>query len=420
MRVTILALGSHGDVQPFVPLGRALQGRGHRVRVATFAAFAPMLADAGLEFFPLRGDAQALLNTAGPDLMGGRQNIAQSLRSLQRSYFTLIAAWAEDLSDPALRDTEVLLNQLPGDAYGYDLAEHLGIPHAMVAVIPLVRTRHVPMMAFPASLAWLPGYSLLTYRLAEQMMWQACRIPINRWRAHTLGLRAVPLGGPFAAMDKQQIPVINGFSEHVVPRPPDWGGHVHLTGWWFPDDPGWDPPADLRRFLDGGAPPVFVGFGSMPVRNPAALTHRVALAVQQAGQRAVLHAGWAGLGQTELPPEFFALSYAPYGWLFPRMAAVVHHGGSGTAGSGFRSGVPSLVVPFGFDQFFWGRRAWAMGVGPRPIPIGRLTPERLAAALRQAVSDTDMRRRAAELGERIRAEDGLRRAVELIEQLRPA
>jgi sterol 3beta-glucosyltransferase len=231
MRITLLALGSRGDVQPYVTLSQALQGRGHRVRVATFAAFAPMVTAAGLEFFALRGDAEALLHTAGGGLLGGRQNVAQTLRSLQQSYFTLLDGWAEDLSSAALRDTELLLNQLPGGVYGYDLAEHLGIPHAMVSVIPLARTRHLPMMAFPAGpAAWVPRYNALTYRLAEQLMWQACRGAINRWRTRTLGLRATGWGGPFAAMYQRQVPILNGFSEHVVNRPPDWGDHIHLTG----------------------------------------------------------------------------------------------------------------------------------------------------------------------------------------------
>ena len=117
------------------------------------------------------------------------------------------------------------------------------------------------------------------------------------------------------------------------------------------------------------------------------------------------------------PPNVFPITYAPYGWLFPRMAAIVHHGGSGTTGFSFASGVPSIVVPFAFDQIYWGERAVEMGVGPKPVPFKQFTSERLAGAIHTALSDTDMRRRAADLGQKLRSENGVARAVEIINTL---
>ena len=419
MRITILVLGSQGDVQPLVTLGAALQARGHHVRVATFAAFAPMVTGAGLEHFTLRGDAHALVQAAGGDLLSGHQNVLQSMRALQRSLFPLLEGFTVDLSDPVLRDTELLLNQLPGDLFSADLAEYLGIPHAMVAVMPMVRTGRWPMPAFPAWPArWLPGYSALTYRLAEMLMWQAFRGAVNHWRTGTLGLKAVGFWGPYAAQYRAGVPNLLGFSAHVVERPSDWGSHIHLTGWWFPDDAPWEPPAGLQRFLEAGPAPVFIGFGSMTVKDPSALTALVVQAVRQAGVRAILHRGWAGLGGPEMPPEIYALDYAPYGWLFPRMAGVVHHGGSGTSGYGFRSGLPSFIVPFIFDQFFWGSRAAALGVGLRPVSIRALTADNLAAALVHLAADAALRECAAALGAKLQAENGVQHAAGLVERLR--
>lgn len=415
MRITIIALGSRGDVQPFVPLGMALQAAGHRVRVATFPAFAPMITQAGLDFHLLRGDAQALVKAAGQGFLEGKANPFTILRALRRSYLSLAATLPQDLLDPALRDTDVLLNQLPGNLFGYDLAEHLGVPSAILAVIPLVRTRFMPMMGFPTTWSRIPGYNALTYRLTEQLAWSLFRSSINRWRVNDLGLPASPFTGPFGATHNKRVPVINGFSRRVVPRPPDWGDHVHVTGWWLPAEPHWEPPIDLVRFLEAGPPPVFIGFGSMPVADPARATALVVEAVRLSGQRAILHSGWAGLGG-RLLPEIFSLHYAPYGWLFPRMAAVVHHGGSGTAGFGFHSGVPTIVVPFAFDQFYWGARAAELGVGPRPVPYRELTAERLARAI-QTTTDPDMRRRAAELGRSLSDEDGIQYAVHIIQEL---
>ena len=415
MRITILALGSHGDVQPFVPLGKALREAEHQVCVATFETFSSMIRDAGLDFTPIHGDAYQLLNRAAHgDLLTRQITPLHTVRALQRSYGKLANSLPHDLA--ALYDSDLVLNQLPAHLFGGDLAEYLGVPWAIVAVIPLARTRFRPLIGFPARLSWIAGYNLLTYHLGEQIGWQLFRQAVNRLRTEKWNLPAAPFWGPYEAIHQQHIPFICGFSAQVVPRPLDWGSHVHLTGWWYPDDPQWKPPANLQRFIESGSPPVFIGFGSMPVSNPSAITALIVKAVRLSGQRAILHAGWAGLGGA-LPAEVFPINYAPYSWLFPRMAAIVHHGGSGTTGFGFRSGKPSIIVPFGFDQFYWGQRAVEMGVGPKPVPYRQLTSERLASAIHASVSDQGICDRAADLGRRLMAENGVQRAVEIIQNL---
>lgn len=412
-RITILALGSRGDVQPYVTLGLGLRRAGDQVRIATFSAFAPLVRAAGLEFFALPGDAAALLRSAAQnDRLLGR-NPFEAIRTLARSYGTL----ARDLPDAleTLADTDLILNQIPSFLFGGDLAEHLGVPWAVVAVIPMMRTRYRPLVGFPLAPRWMPGYNQLTYRFGEQIGWQLFRGAVNRLRKRWR-LAALPFRGGIDDLYRQRVPFICGFSAHVVPRPPDWGAHIHLTGWWRPEDQDWEPSEALRNFLSAGPPPVFIGFGSMPVADPARVTALIVEAMHQSGMRAILHAGWAGLGGS-LPPEILAIDYAPYGWLFPRMAGIVHHGGSGTTGFALQSGVPSLVVPFAFDQPFWGERTAALGAGPPPLPYHELDAGRLAAALRRMVDDPALHAGAATLGGKLQAEDGIARAVALIERL---
>jgi UDP:flavonoid glycosyltransferase YjiC (YdhE family) len=411
--ITILALGSRGDVQPFVPLGQALVRVGHRVRVATFSAFAPLIQSAGLEFFPLPGDAEALLRSAARDGRLFGHNPVAGIRALARSYGTLVRSLPQAIA--ALDDTQLVLNQLPSYLFGGDLAEHLGIPWAVVAVIPLMRTRYRPLVGFPRGPSWLPGYNQLTYRLGEQVGWQLFRAAVNRLRS-SWGLARLPPWGDIGTLYRRRLPFICGFSAHVVPRPPDWGSQIHLTGWWYPHEPEWQPSEPLRRFLAAGPPPVFIGFGSMPVTDPARVTALVIEAVQHNGLRAILHAGWAGLGGS-LPPDVFLSDDVPYGWLFPQMAAVVHHGGSGTTGLALRAGVPSLVVPFTFDQPFWGERTAALGAGPPPLPFQQLEAGRLTMTLRRMVDDPALRLGAAAIGRKLQAEDGVERAVALIDRL---
>jgi UDP:flavonoid glycosyltransferase YjiC (YdhE family) len=223
-----------------------------------------------------------------------------------------------------------------------------------------------------------------------------------------------PFGG---AEGRPPTPILMAISPHVFPPPPDWPARNHVTGYWFLDEsPGWEPPAALVRFLEDGPAPVCIGFGSV-VTSDAARLGRVALeALARSGLRGVLLGGWSGIGGDEdISGHVLRLESAPHGWLFPRMAAVVHHGGAGTTAAGLRAGAPGILTPFSSDQPFWASRIEALGVGPRPIPIHRLTADNLAEAMRLAVSDESIRARAADLGAKIRAEDGVARAVEIIE-----
>lgn len=414
MRITFLALGSRGDVQPFVPLGVALREHGHRVRVATFATYEALFRDAGFDFHAIGGDAQALVLAAGNGLLTGGRNPLTGTLALRRSFARLADGIGRDLADPVLRDTDLILNQLPGNLYGADLAEHLGIKSLSVGVLPLSRTRAWPMMAFPPGPTDLPGYNAYSYRLAEHALWFLFGAAIQRWRTRRLGLRRLPSSGPWT--ERGNDPMIYGFSEHVVPRPVDWGDEIAITGWWLPRWRDWQPPNSLQRFIEGGEAPVYIGFGSMPVPDAARLTRAIIEGVRLSGRRAVLNAGWAGLSGA-LPSNMFGIEQAPFDWLFPRVAAVIHHGGSGTVGFGLTHGRPSQIVPFGFDQFFWGDRIRALGVGPAPLPIPRLTAQRLADSITRLTLDPRLRDRAAALGRRLQAEDGLNAAIKRIGSL---
>ena len=322
MHITILALGSQGDVLPYVSLGEGLQTAGHQVRVVSFENFEKLVRHHNLAFHPIRGNAQSILSAGGGlELAESGSNLIRTWVSIMRSFGALAAGYARDLSSPTLWDTDIIINQLPGGLYGYDLAEKLGIPMIFASVIPLAPTRTFPMLAFPSRLASIPGYNALTYRIAEQLAWQPFRRTINRWRKEMLGLSSQPFWGCFWQAGSARFPIINGFSPQVVSRPADWGDHIYLTGYWYPKDEAWTPPDNLRKFIENGPAPVFIGFGSMPMRNPKQTTKIILQALKRTGLRAVLHSGWAGIGQQDLPDTVFEISYAPYSWLFPQMSA---------------------------------------------------------------------------------------------------
>jgi UDP:flavonoid glycosyltransferase YjiC (YdhE family) len=204
----------------------------------------------------------------------------------------------------------------------------------------------------------------------------------------------------------------------VVPRPPEWSDRVHVTGYWFLDEAsGFEPPEALAEFLEEGPKPVYVGFGSMTLVDPEATRALVLEALARAGQRAIVAIGRGAPQGARLSRTVLALDAAPHDWLFPRVAAVAHHGGAGTTAAGLRAGAPTVVLPLVGDQFFWGERVRALGAGPAPLPFARLSADGLAAAIRKAAEDDRIRERAAELGRRIRGEDGVARAVKALEKI---
>jgi sterol 3beta-glucosyltransferase len=191
-----------------------------------------------------------------------------------------------------------------------------------------------------------------------------------------------------------------------------------VTGYWFLNQTdGWQPTPELEAFLKAGPPPVYVGFGSMAGRNPRRLANIVINALRVSGMRGIIATGWGGLQTERLPPTLQQIDQAPHAWLFPRMAAVVHHGGAGTTAAALQAGRPSVIVPFFGDQPFWGQRVHMLGGGSRPIAQKKLTVEKLAAAIKNMVSDPLVQKKAENLGEKIRHENGIRNAVEIIEKI---
>ena len=410
MRVAVVAMDTRGGIVPYVALGRGLRQAGHDVRMVAPADFAPMLADAGLPMAPLSGNVEEFLRTSTGATERGTM---ASMRFAAREMKPRIHDWTRETLE-ACEGVDVVTGGVGGMVVGLSVAEKLGRPFVETHVQPV----GAPTGIYPGVLLaermppWLgsPGRRL-SHRLSEMALWMPFRGAMGSARRDVLGLSGRP-----SASDGQ--PILYGFSRHVVPVPPGRDRTRHVTGYWFtPVSSSWTPPTGLEAFLARGRPVVAIGFGSMVSDDPAALAELVHGAVRAAGVRALLVTGWGGLASLPGTDDLFVTDSLPYDWLFPRVAAVVHHGGAGTTGLALWAGVPAIVVPFTVDQPFWGSRVVALGVGPTPIPRKRLTRERLADALRRTVADEAMRGRAATLGERIREEDGVAAAVEIFEQL---
>ncbi|MEP7291321.1 MAG: glycosyltransferase [Chloroflexota bacterium] len=411
MKITILTAGSQGDIQPFVALALGLQAAGEEVTLCTGRRYAAFVTRYGLNFAPMNDD---FLNFADTD--EGRAAVdGGSKFGLINKVKPLIRKMLDDQWQAAQHSQAIIYHpKTLGAPY---IAEKLAIPVFMSIPLPLYTpTRAFPSPILPQSLRLGGIFNRLSYSVIHLIKLPYMGV-INDWRA-SIGLpKRSWRADDLSRADGTPVPVLYSYSPAVVPTPPDYPASTHVTGYWFLDAaPGWQSPADLQAFLDAGAPPVYVGFGSMTGADPQAKARLVVDALHQAGQRGVIASGWGGLQASDLPDDIFMLDRAPHDWLFPRTAAVVHHGGAGTTAAGLRAGKPTVICPFFGDQPFWGQWVCQLGVGTQPIPQKRLTVESLANAIRAAVTNPDICRRAEALGAQIRAEHGVANAVHIIQQ----
>jgi sterol 3beta-glucosyltransferase len=411
MNIGMIALGSQGDVQPYLALGRALAAAGHHVRLVVPQGY-PDPHIPRLELRHVTGDPRSVMDSPEIRALLEAGNFIKIQRHANALARQVAPEWARTALD-ACRGMDVLLAGLGGLNLAQTLAEALKIPVIEAHVVPLTPTREFPGPLLPPGAPRLGGtFNRLTYTLIRQVMWQGSRAGDGDIRREVLKLPPAPFFGPRV---RYAAPKLYGISPAVLPRPADWPADVHLTGYWFLDDDDWTPPPALKAFLAAGPRPVYIGFGSMGSRDPEATADLVLGALNRSGQRAVLLSGWGGLARGDLPEHVYMSGPAPHTSLLPLMATTVHHGGAGTTAAALRAGVPSLVVPFFGDQPYWGGRVQALGVGPSPLPRRTLSADGLARALEMLASDEGMQQRAAHLGAAIRQERGLDCATELIE-----
>jgi len=405
VRILIVTAGSRGDVAPFTGLGQRLQEAGHQVALAAHDTFAGLVRECGLEHRPLPGDPRDLVRA---------RTAAGSDGEARSGTVGFLEGLGEGIVAAAGQAADVVLTALGPAPLSRLAAAALGLPCLGTYLAPAVPTREFALPGLPQSGDADPAANLAAGRelLAGAGSLYAGILPRLRDR---LGLPPGPAGGSDTA-EGAVWPACHGFSPLVVPRPADWPSGAEVSGYWWPARPeSWQPPPGLVDFLAAGPPPVFIGFGSMAPGQGEQLSQVIADAVTRAGVRAVVQAGWAGL--TGTGEQILAVGDLPHDWLFPQVAAVVHHAGAGTTGAGLRAGVPAVPVPVLADQPFWAHRLHDLGVAPEPVYFAKLTAEALSGALRECLGEPGYRERAASLARRIADEDGAAAVLARIERL---
>jgi len=409
-RVAIATIGTAGDVRPYLALAKALKQQGHDVVLGANADFESLVVSHGVEFHNLGTNIQDWLQESRFDT---------AISQMKLHHFPQLLRDGQALVERAARNSWVMAQGADAivvninTSFGIDIAEALNIPVVMTAMQPLNPTREFPVCAYEVPDLG-PTFNKLSY-IAMNIQQGYYDLPRDRVRKELMGLGPRKRGGIFKDSLGNNLPTLYNFSSIVSPRPRDWPQTAVVTGFWFLDDTSdWAPSPELQRFLDAGAPPVYIGFGSMPFgaeRN----TQLLKSALEKWGGRAIVSRGWGGINADELPETVFAVSEAPHDKLFPLVGAVVHHGGAGTTAAGLLAGKPSFTLPQAYDQRYWGRRIRALGCGPAPVHLRTLTPDVLADALHELTTNQTMARNAQAIGKALSEEDGLETAVNFIE-----
>lgn len=420
MKVLLFAAGSRGDVQPLVALAKALETAGHEAALVTPAACEHFVKQNDVRTIPLK---DRYWNTSKVDPEFARKALRK--RSFFRRAVKLGRKGRIDGMEPlneirsaCSEGADVVVHQTLN--VGRNIAEWLDAPAVPVILQPFwIRTGLLPQWDFPMQVP--RAINRLTYKWSDWHIRALDRARYNgelaRWRREELGLRR-GYQWPFRSPVGDPRLVLQAFSRHVLPSPLDYPEWVHTTGYWFlSSSSDWTPSRQLSKFITEDEPPIYVGLGTAGGWDPRRTTRVLVEALRRARVRAVVNTSSGGIVADELEGNVMAIEDVPYDWLFPRMAAIVHAGGSGTTASALASGRPQVVCPIRADQPFWAHRMHVSGVAPPPLADETLTPDSLAQSIRCAVTDQTIRASAEEIGRRVREEDGLTAAVKVLESI---
>ncbi|KAL5069713.1 hypothetical protein RYX36_020600 [Vicia faba] len=419
LQIVILVVGTRGDVQPFVAIAKRLQEYGHRVRLATHANFKTFVRSAGVNFHPLGGDPRVLAGYMARNkglIPSGTTEISIQRKQLKAIIDSLLPACTAPDSETGIPFTAQAIIANP-PAYGHvHVAEALGVPIHIFFTMPWT-----PTYAFPHPLARVPqgaGY-WLSYIIVDLLIWWGMRGIINDFRKRTLKLPPIAYFSMYRG-SISHLPTAYMWSPHLVPKPNDWGSLVDVVGYCFLRlGSKYQPREDFVQWIKKGPPPLYFGFGSMPLEDPKLTTDVILEALKETEQRGIIDRGWGNLGNlAEISDDVFLLEECPHDWLFPQCSAVVHHGGAGTTATGLKAGCPTTIVPFFGDQFFWGDRIHQKELGPEPIPIYELNVENLSNAIKFMLQP-EVKSRAMEVAKLIENEDGVAAAVDAFHRQLP-
>lgn len=408
-RISILTMGTRGDVNPYVALGCSLRRLGFSVRLATLEAFADQINKAGLEFFELPHPFDGMDDVLEPaDWQSSPQNLWRGRTHLRRAASGMFRLFDKCLE--ACQESTAIVSGYAAFASPY-IAARLQIPNYWALPQPMTPTREFPHYLTPWFSNLGPGANRISFSVVDRIQRFLFNPLLRRWNEKRLGPRLATKGSAVLP-GHGSSPVLYAFSRFVVSKPADWSDDTHITGFWFADQG--TPSPELVRFLEEGTEPICFCLGAVHGLDWNLVPEFVGRASKLTGRRCVLIKGGRPIPECG-SDSVLSVKYAPHNWLFPRVAAVVHHGGSGTTGEVLRAGRPSVILPRFMDQPYWANAMHRLGVAPAPLFRAKATPEAVASALSQILMEPQYLRKATLIANKIRSEGGATAAAEILQ-----
>ena len=416
MHYGIIAIGSRGDVQPFLGLSLGLIDRGHRVTLMAHENFRAFIESYGVDFHSLPGSIEEMLYSPQGRKVLQSGNMMTFMRFVQH----VVAKKQPQLNREMLalaERTDMMITSMVNMIWVDAIAERSGKPWATIQLsFPSTPTKEFPFALLP--FFDFPLYNRLTYRLFDFLYSKDYRKQLNAFR-QSLGLEPVK-GSLLKKLAQGGTPNLYAISPSFLPRPDDWDTRSQLTGFIHlppkrrEENPMDGTPPDLIRWLGEGDKPIYLGFGSIPVPDPAKFIHILNRILAETNYRIVFCQGWSHLDDLPGHPRLMVVSSANHDWLFPRCRTAIIHGGVGTMAAALRAKIPLVIASIFADQPFWGKQIEARGLGIH-LPFWHWTTEKLLAAIRKTETP-GLRQRVVELGERMTREDGLKQTIAALEK----
>ena len=413
MRITILTLGSRGDVQPYLSFAKYAVSKGHEVVICTGKTFKTFIEDNGVCFAEAESDLMAMLET--PE---GQIVFNHALR-----HPIVTKRFVSEVVNPAFRKTLDQFWEASQDAdvivyhpkaFGApDIALKLGIPCISMPPVPITYPiEEFPNLAISSTGNFGKILNKLTYQLLSKSESASIK-EVNAFRQETLGLDKRKSGQYHFKVNGQSIPVIYPISQYLFEDVTSWNGKVKLPGFLFLDNDEKNLDPVIEAFINAGDAPIVISFSSMPLKDPEAFKSKLESALINTNNRAIVLVGISGM-IFEDSDRILAIKGAPHTLLFPRAKGIIHHGGVGTVAAALKSGKPQLIIPFGVDQPFWANRLYLQEIALKPIREKELTQELLIERFK-SMEDKNVIDKAWAFKAKIDSEDGNKNTLDYIE-----
>jgi len=400
VKIVLSSRGSRGDIYPVLEIASALQNKGHDVIAGIPETFGDIAKKKGINVHLYSEDSGKVMKDMGSGVNASRNGLSFIASSVNQQL---------DFMLEETKNADVLLASV-SEIAAPTIGEYRNIPFFRLAYAPVLPGSQphplLPLQNLP------PAINRLSWKTFQLFSRYILRKFLNEKRKE-LGLQ--PIGNPNKYFTDRSHTLL-AFNKQLAPPSPDWINRYKYsyTGYCFGQPEG-ELPEELLNFIENGDAPVYIGFGSVHIKNPDKFTDMVIEAADKSGKRVVLSKGWTGLGNKQYPDNIFVTGDTNHSLLFPKMAGVMHHGGSGTTHTGAKAGVPQFIMPEIIDQYYWGNRIFKLELGPKPISSKKLTVEKLTKAL-QEISNDKFRKNAARLGEEMKNENGVKEIVRIISE----